>query len=417
MDRRHFLRSTTAASVSLGLGALGGCAPRATTGTATPSSLAARRALHLVPPDVSFERVIRTTVGLRPHRPSGFLLKAERLDGKMLIHNFGHGGSGMSLSWGTGQLAAELAQEHAERSAAVIGCGIVGLTTARQLQRRGFDVTIYAAALPPETTSNMSFAGFTPTSGLVEEERRTPAWDAQFRRAVDIAYREHQLLVGRGYGVSWIDEYAPTDDPEGGGGGLIGPPGGEGGTPGNPLMGGGFLLGRVLLGPGEHPFATRYARVRPGMRFEPGVYLDALVRDVLAFGGKIVVRSFDTPRDLAALSEPVLVNCTGLGAKRLFGDGELIPIKGQLVVLVPQPEVTYTVGGMMPRGDGIVLGHLMQRGVDSLEVDEEARTRVVESAIRLFSAMRPPPGGFPPPGVSTTRADPPPVESFFDRVS
>ena len=57
---------------------------------------------------------------------------------------------------------------HTERRAAVMGSGVVGLTSARELQRRGFDVTIYAATVPPDTTSNMSLAGFTPTSGLVE---------------------------------------------------------------------------------------------------------------------------------------------------------------------------------------------------------------------------------------------------------
>ena len=69
----------------------------------------------------------------------------------------------------------------------VISNGVVGLTTARQLQRRGFDVTIYAMAVPPNTTSNMSLAGFTPTSGLVETDQRTRAWDAQFRRSTECA--------------------------------------------------------------------------------------------------------------------------------------------------------------------------------------------------------------------------------------
>ena len=165
-----------------------------------------RAPLRLAPVRVSYDRIIRATVGLRPHRPSGFLLRAEKLDAKTLIHNFGHGGSGMSLSWGTGQMAAELALEQPDRRAAVLGCGVVGLTTARQLQRRGFTVTIYAAAVPPDTTSNMSLAGFTPTSGLVANDRRTAAWDAQFRRAVEIAYRQLQLLVGPKYGISWINQ-------------------------------------------------------------------------------------------------------------------------------------------------------------------------------------------------------------------
>ena len=126
-------------------------------------------------------------MGLRPFRPSGFVLRAEKLDAKTVIHNYGHGGSGMSLSWGTGFMAAKIAAQQEDRRAAVIGCGVVGLTTARQLQRRGFDVTIYAMAVPPNTTSNMSLAGFTPTSGLVETDQRTRAWDAQFRRSTECA--------------------------------------------------------------------------------------------------------------------------------------------------------------------------------------------------------------------------------------
>ena len=64
------------------------------------------------------------------------------------------------------------------RRAAVLGCGMVGLTCTRQLQRRGFDVTIYAMTVPPHTTSNMSLAGWTPTSGLVNFRTRTPEWEA-----------------------------------------------------------------------------------------------------------------------------------------------------------------------------------------------------------------------------------------------
>ena len=66
--------------------------------------------------------------------------------------------------------------------------GRPGLSTARQLQRRGYDVTIYAATVPPDTTSNMSWAGYTPTTALILPERRTPAWDAQFRTAAEVSY-------------------------------------------------------------------------------------------------------------------------------------------------------------------------------------------------------------------------------------
>ena len=48
---------------------------------------------------------------------------------------------------------------------------------------------------------------------------------------------------------------------------------------------------------------------------------------------------------LLSLDEPRIVNCSGLGARVLAGDDEIIPVKGQLTVLVPQPEVDYRISG------------------------------------------------------------------------
>ncbi len=328
------------------------------------------------------------------------------MDDRTVVHNYGHGGAGLSLSWGTAHLATELALDHTHRRVAVIGCGIIGLTSARMLQRRGFDVSIYAKGLPPDTTSNKSWGGFTPVSTLVR--RRTPDWDAQFRHAVEFAYREHQLLVSRGYGVRWIDGYSLTDRADGCGG-LDEE---DEASTGSSLLPRDFDLGRVTFGPGQHPFASRYARRGPMLRFDPDIYLEALMRDVLAYGGQIRTRSFETPRDLVSLPEPLIVNCTGMGAKGLFGDQELTPVKGQLTVLVPQPEVNYSVGGMIPRGSGIVLGHVRQPGVASLAVDRAEQARVVENARRIFSAMRPP----DPRARLTAHGSPaelPTAESFF----
>jgi len=328
---------------------------------------------------------------LRPHRDAGFVLKADKLNDKLLVHNYGHGGAGMSLAWGTGLMAAEFATEHQARQAAVIGCGSVGLTCARQLQRRGFDVTIYALAVPPNVTSNMSLAGFTPNSGLVENDRRTPEWDAQYRRAADISYRQLQLLCGPHFGVSWLDNYSLVNE--------LRPP--NQGAPERPSLNDGLTVGQDVLQPGEHPFGTKYALRSPQIRIEPSIYLDCLVRDFQLWGGRIVMRKFDTPRDLAQLREPIIINCTGLGAKELFGDQELMPLKGQLTVMVPQPEVNYHTNGgvppvpgaslgihMMARGDGIVLGGTSQRGIWTIEPDEAERKRVVDSHIAVFGAMK-----------------------------
>ena len=395
IDRRTLLKIGGIGLIGAGLS---GCAARSGSSSARGSSSATlgRPPLRLAPVRADWDRIIRTTVGLRPHRPSGFRLAADRLDETTVIHNYGHGGSGMSLSWGTGRMAAEMALAHDGRRAAVIGCGAVGLTAARQLQRHGFDVTIYAMAVPPNTTSNMSMAGFTPTSGLVDGDLRSPAWEAQFREAAEISYRQLQLLVGRGYGVSWLQRYELRDDePRASGQGA-----GEGDE--EPLLPAHLRTGTTPLGPGEHPFPTRYANRSMRIRIEPSIYLDALVRDVVAFGGRIVIRKFTEPRELVELDESLVINCTGLGARDLFGDDDMVPLKGQLTVLVPQPEVDYgTFGGlpgsspdgglgihMQPRSDGIVLGGTSERGAWSLEPDREAMERIVGAHRAVFSAMR-----------------------------
>lgn len=377
MHRRAFFKTSGSAAVAL---AVGGCASRIGPQT-TPTQAVRRRLVNLVPVECSMDRIIRTTVGLRPTRKSGFLLRADRLDDKTVIHNFGHGSEGMTLSWGTGFLAADLAMAHTDRRAAVIGCGIVGLTSARQLQRRGFDVTIYAMAVPPNTTSNMSGANF--------ERDTLESPSEQTRRAAEIAYREHQLLVGSGYGVRWLNVYTLGNDVPAAFAAWVAaaPPG---------------LVGALMLGPGEHPFGTKYAFQNSQMSFEPSIYLDALMRDVLTFGGRIVVRAFETPRDLMALPERLIVNCSGLGAKALFGDDELHPVKGQLHVLVPQPEVNYRVSpGMTPRSDGIVLGGTAEAGVWTLDVNEEAKKRIIGRHAAVFNAMRPPLVGVPITGLGT----------------
>ena len=167
----------------------------------------------LAPVIVDEARVIRTVVGLRPFRRNGFALYATRLAGKRLVHNYGHGGGGITLSWGCATLAADLLNGVAMRDAAVLGCGVIGLSTARILQERGFDVTIYAQALPPNTTSNIAGGQWAPTA-VFRDQDVTPAFRAVFQKAAAIAYGRFELMAGPRYGVRWIDNYDLTMRPD-----------------------------------------------------------------------------------------------------------------------------------------------------------------------------------------------------------
>jgi D-amino-acid oxidase len=361
MDRRLFLGSAASTLV------LPGCA--------TTAPRIAIRSGCLPPVNVSPERVIRTVAGLRPYRPSGFVVRAEALGDKRLVHNYGHGGAGITLSWGTSRLAADLGLQGHQGPVAVIGAGVMGLSTARLVQEAGFPVTIYAKALPPDTTSNIAGGQWSPF-GHYRDSAVTPEWRAQFAAALDYSWRRFQIMVGDDYGIRWLPTYvdAPPDRDDGP----------------SPLDA--YHPASRVLTATEHPFALERVVRFETMYVETGRYLRQLTRDVEVGGGAIRVREFATPAEIAALPERLIFNCTGLGARALFGDDQLIPIRGQLAILLPQPEVRYAFTGeagyMFPRADGILLGGTFERGEWDPTPQADDIARIIASHRRLFGAFR-----------------------------
>ncbi len=358
----------------------------------SPQLLTQQTGRVLAPVRVARNRIIRTVVGLRPFRPEGFVIRAERLGNKLLIHNYGHGGSGVTLSWGTSSLAVDLARgsdtpatgrrtRNRQRRFAVLGCGVVGLSTARLLQQRYQDgpgtVTIYARDLPPHTTSNIAGAVWHASSPF-DSPRVTDAFRQQFDVACRISHRTFQGYVDRNYGVRWIDAFEF-------------------------LTSEGALQRELECGTMPYPavevhrdpqryFGYPYTRQFSTMLIEPYTYLRALMRDFYQAGGKIVVKELRAREDISRLPETVIFNCTGLGARDLFEDQNLIPVRGQLEVLVPQPEVDYCylsdAGHMFPRRDGIILGGTWDRGDWSLEPDPEQTTSIIEGHTSIMNRSR-----------------------------
>jgi D-amino-acid oxidase len=350
---------------------LAACASVARNSTADPAP-SRRLARVLVSPD----RVIRHVAGLRPFRPAGFRLAVEPSGDKVLIHNYGHGGGGMSLSWGCADMAARLALATQHRDVAILGCGVIGLTTARLLQDRGFTVTIYARELPPDTTSNIAGAMWGPVS-VVDTPRRTAEFDRQYVEASRYAFRYFQTLASPKYGVWWRERYNLTTNAPAPATGI------------NALLAG-FLPPNVVVPAGEHPFGALHATRSLTMHIEPSVFLPAVLLDYRAGGGRVVIRECRDLAEVRNLPHPVIVNCTGLGARALCGDNDMTPIKGQLTVLAPQPEVDYIITApdniyMMPRQDGIILGGTSERGEWSLEPSAREIERIMNGHQVLFA--------------------------------
>jgi D-amino-acid oxidase len=332
MDRRGFLATSGSAALL--------------TACAAPGRLAGPPAPALPRVKVEESRIIRTVAGLRPYRAAGFVVRAEPLGGRLLVHNYGHGGAGITLSWGTSKLATDIGFAGHSEPVAVIGAGVIGLSTARLAQERGHRVTIYAAALPPETTSNIAGGQIHPASHY-RESQVDDVWRAQYAAAMEFSWRRFQLLVGEDYGVRWLPTYQTGSGPARW-----------------PLAP--YQPGLTDLSRAANPFPVEPVQVYHTMYVETGRYLRQLTEDFLAAGGSFVIRRFATPAELAFAPERVVFNCTGLGARELFGDTGLEPMRGQLVVLLPQPEIGYAYsldnGYMFPRPDGLLLGGTFERG-------------------------------------------------------
>lgn len=327
-------------------------------------------------PDFSPERITARMVSLRPYRAEGFRVELETIADRAVVHNIGHGGAGITLSWGTARMAVDrLLALGQPGPVAVLGCGAVGLATAWLLQEAGRPVTIYASEVHPRVTSSVAGASFFP-SLAVAGSSRTPAFEERLATAVRTSHRRFVGFLGRGMGVfrrphvaladepprpSWISRLLPD---------LFPPP--------------------VQIRDTTLPFAAPWAGIEERLFIETQRYLPALMQAVRKAGIAIRRRTFAAPEELGRLSERLIVNSTGLGSAGLFGHDDLVPVQGQLTRLKPDPRIGYTLSApgvyLHPRGDGLLLGGTQDFGVLRPRFDPAAEERILTSMRELYGA-------------------------------
>jgi glycine/D-amino acid oxidase-like deaminating enzyme len=324
---------------------------------------------RLAAPNLSDDQVVRFVAGIRPFRRGGPRLEREKVGDKIVVHNYGHGGAGFTLSWGSATLAAELLGELPRASGvAVLGSGVVGLCTARVLQERGLRVRVYAREFPPHTTSDVAGAEWSPD---IVERGATRELQQRFDRMLVLSWKRFQSLVGARWGVSRRPIYEAEDVPSG----LDELP---------------AVLARAPRRLAALPFApARRGRVYRTLLIEAPIFLGALVEEVRRGGGVLEARVLTSPRDLQALKEPAIVNCLGVGAGALFADPAVVPIRGQLVHLRPQALpylLDHPTGYMVPRTDALVLGGTFEEGIAEATADPAACARILADNRRFFGA-------------------------------
>ena len=151
------------------------------------------------------------------------------------------------------------------------------------------------------------------------------------------------------------------------------------------------------LPPGSHPFPTRNARRSSSLTFNIASYSRQLLHDFLIEGGRIEAMEFHSPTELMRLPQQVMINATGYGARALWKDESIVPVRGQIAWLIPQLEVNYGVFykgiQILSRRDGIAVQDGGTSEMDGYNDDNEQPDRQkaeadVRVAAELFTRMR-----------------------------
>jgi len=392
VSRRRVLQTLTAAG---GMG-LAGCATPTLLGSAAAERIGPNdRARFLAPLRARADRIFDITVCLRPFRAAGPRLDTERIRDTLVVHNYGHGGSGWSLSWGSSTVAVGKALANSPDRVAVVGCGVLGLTSALLAQAAGKPVTIYTREVIQQTPSVRASGSFTPDSRIALADAVSPEfpalWEEMARTSLK-TFRSHLGLPGDP--VRWVDRYVVSDLPAQG---ARHPTEGElqFAAYGGRLQD--LFPQSEILRPTDTPFRAASVRRRSVLMFNIASYSQMLMTQFRLAGGRIEHREFHDPQELAGLPEKVVVDCTGYGARALWRDETIVPVRGQIAYLIPQAEFDYALAyrdvNVIPRSDGIVVqavsgGDMRGYNDESLVPDRQESDTAVQTLATLYSQFR-----------------------------
>lgn len=394
LNRRRLLQT------SLALGGLGlsGCA----TGPRAEGPRLAGLSVQDIPPRLApvrahADRLFDITVCLRPFRAQGPRIEAERIGDTLVVHNYGHGGSGWSLSWGSANMALQLALGNSPSEIAVIGCGAIGLTSAIMAQRAGAKVTIYARDLLPQTRSARATGSWTPDSRIALKEPAGPKFGEVWEQMARFSFKTYRQYLGLpGTPVEFTDRYSLSDEP-------IEQLREE--AEKLDTLGFATYMDRIRditpksqeLPAGATPFPVKYVRRSQNMQFNIAGYAHTLMTDFFSAGGQFVRKQFRAPNELTQLKEKVVINCPGYAARDWWKDESLVPVRGQIAWLIPQPEVNYGFNyrniSILSRRDGIVVqdlngGDMRGYGVSGELADRAEADNAVNVIAEMYSRFR-----------------------------
>jgi D-amino-acid oxidase len=251
----------------------------------------------------------------------------------------------------------------------IAGAGISGLSTAYTLAKEGHEVTVVAAQFTPNITSDRAAAFWFPYH-IRNDERGIHWCKLSYERYQQLSQNaetgvsmQHLLKVVR-EGVqeaemTWLD-FMPTGSYH-------------------------------SSGPGEAPAGCSIAYHIEVPLIETQLFLPWLMKELQQMNVVIVEKT------IVLLDEfpegQILINCTALGARKLCGDTELVPVRGQVALLAPQKDMTIFLDNelplyIVPRKDAIIVGGTYEPGIEDAVTEAATIKKLLNNAFSAFPNLR-----------------------------
>lgn len=301
------------------------------------------RVVKLTPPLISQETISEKITCDRPKREGLFTISLEERSPKTLIHCYGHGSIGWTALFGSVNKAIQLfVQTNPSKNTPIriIGSGCMGLTAAIELKLHGYNVvgiTTKSLYDMPSWKAGGNFAfGTSKYSPIVQQYVNDIILDT-FLTYQKIDQGNHSYISADA--VTFMPVYCSNDT--------------EAGVE---------YLESIGVLPEKEDVTLDFSNnvIRPGFIKHMSYFMDvtSLMRQLMQEVKRLEipiqiqeVQSFDE------ITETIIFNCSGFGAKQLNHDNNMIAVRGHLVTLNENAGTGYS--------DYMIYSKVKQQGHDA----------------------------------------------------